>query len=147
MTALVPRSLQLTDAQAMRLEALQTAVWASAVPRLLTVLVLCLAMLMLHWLTLFLWGRVGFLKSRCVDSCLQSSAGLQRLQQARPAAWSASQGRSRWLPQPRCAMRHATRRPLPADLVFPKLEIAFLDSSMVAVAQSMGMLLAGACAS
>jgi hypothetical protein len=40
-------------------------------------------------------------------------------------------------------MRHATRRPLPAELVFPKLEIAFLEASMVAVAQSMGMLLAG----
>ena len=43
---------------------------------------------------------------------------------------------------PRCCSTAC--RPLPALLVFPRLEIAFLESSMVAVAQSMGMLLAGA---
>lgn len=38
--------------------------------------------------------------------------------------------------------RHPDRA-LPAQLVFPKMEIAFLESSMVAVAQAMGMLLSG----
>jgi len=63
--------LQLAGEYAMKVESLQEAVWGSAIPRLITVMVLGVAMLMLHWLTLFLWGRVGFLKARCVDGRLQ----------------------------------------------------------------------------
>ena len=48
--------------------ALERTVWASAIPRLVTVVALGAAILVVHWVALFLWASVGFLRRRCGDS-------------------------------------------------------------------------------